>query len=576
MKKNLIFLEVLCLLLTCFGQTISTDKNCTIEWSSFTSCFNGSTLKKPNWKEQILTLYPAQEDGVPCDSIYTVNQVNITFCEEAEIPLPTNLKNTDCSGYNSNFIKCNNGKCIDKTLACNFEDDCGDNSDEYPIYPKCTKEEVITICGLKEKFGETSAGDAQYLERWLKGIPGINKFSNGLDILSGTYRGSVLDMSPQGSCRKVLIENSENMYYRVPSNVASFRQISKITVPQATLYSNGEDLKETLKNELRFNPDRAGLVNELAGRVGLSQQDQVKEMLTSSSVDEITKVYVQQNSDVTKAEVTLQDSMNLIPSIDFVRRVMDLPEKELSYEKYLNFIKDFGTHYVSEANLGGVFKQIQEFSKCFLEYGDYEKYTDHPYTEVLQTCAKDSFMYSFNPDTYTLQNMCTRDEKGSKYHLHDEAEQTIISTIGGSLSTASKIKFNFGPDTWEAWVDSIQQNPTLISENYKIVEITELLNSRFIPMEKERRKNVVNFLRKSIEIYLGAYDSKTLCDPCIKEGYYSDEKIQGSTYLTGTGPDYKCFCLYDETPSAYTCGASSKSKRLYAVLVSLVITLICI
>ena len=55
--------------------------------------------------------------------------------------------------------------------------------------------------------------------------------------------------------------------------------------------------------------------------------------------------------------------MNLIPSIDFVRRVMDLPEKELSYDKYLNFIKDFGTHYVSEANLGGVFKQIQEFSK---------------------------------------------------------------------------------------------------------------------------------------------------------------------------------------------------------------------
>lgn len=45
----------------------------------------------------------------------------------------------------------------------------------------------------------------------------------------------MLDMSPQGSCRKVLIEDSESMYYRVPSNVASFRQTSKITVPQATV-----------------------------------------------------------------------------------------------------------------------------------------------------------------------------------------------------------------------------------------------------------------------------------------------------------------------------------------------------
>jgi len=237
MEKTLIILEVLCLLLSCFGQTISTDKNCTLEWSSFTSCFNGSTFKRPNWKEQILTLFPAQEDGVPCDSTYTVNQVSITSCEEAEISFPTNLKNTDCSGYNSNFFKCNNGKCIEKILTCNFEDDCGDNSDEYPIYTTCpyTKDQKITICGLREELGQTSAGDAQYLERWLKGIPGINKFSNGLDILSGTYRSSVLDMSPQGSCRKVLIEDSESMYYRVPSNVASFRQTSKITVPQATV-----------------------------------------------------------------------------------------------------------------------------------------------------------------------------------------------------------------------------------------------------------------------------------------------------------------------------------------------------
>ena len=41
------------------------------------------------------------------------------------------------------------------------------------------------------------------------------------------------------------------------------------------------------------------------------------------------------------------------------------------------------------------------------------------------------------------------------------------------LLHALKLNLNNRPDTWEAWVDSIQQNPTLISENYKIVEITE-------------------------------------------------------------------------------------------------------
>lgn len=52
-----------------------------------------------NYKEQILTLFPAQEDGVPCDSTYTVNQVSITSCEEAEISFPTNLKNTGISCF---------------------------------------------------------------------------------------------------------------------------------------------------------------------------------------------------------------------------------------------------------------------------------------------------------------------------------------------------------------------------------------------------------------------------------------------------------------------------------------------
>ena len=60
---------------------------------------------------------------------------------------------------------------------------------------------------------------------------------------------------------------------------------------------------ESLRHELRYNPNKAGLVNELTGRVGMSQQDQVKQMMTKNFDKETSTVYVKQNVEVTNAEV---------------------------------------------------------------------------------------------------------------------------------------------------------------------------------------------------------------------------------------------------------------------------------
>jgi len=544
------------------------NDTCKSSWSDPTVCFDGSSLGIPDWKERRLVVIPAQIDGELCSEDILVNKVELLSCDDGEVKvqLPPSLNAIECSDFG--LAKCDNGRCISESLLCNTEDDCGDNSDEQNCVPKS---ETLLYCGFSQDAGKTNV-DPPYLERWLRSIPGINKFSTGFDMLTGTYKSAVLDMSAHGSCRKVLIEGGINEFYRIPANVVSFRQINSIVIDAAQLYASGSSLLTTLQSELRFNPERAGFVSELASRIGLSQQQQVKELVKNSAEDE-HNVFVQQTVQVKTAEVTLQDAKYIIPSSEFVRRLMELPYTDMSYDKYLSFIEDFGTHYVSASNLGGVFKQIQEYSRCWLEYGDFEKFSKKDWREVLPNCARSSYLHSLNPDQASWSPDCTRSESGTISYIREQTVSNFLSTIGGSLETASDLKYTFNEANWKIWIESLKQNPSLTTQSFELKEITDLLQSDYIPMNSERRLGVTKLLKEAIQIYFGAYDSKSLCLPCEKEADYFSESEVGVPYVTGTGVDYKCYCTYDSTPSEYTCGSSSLKGGLICLWIGLLLSI---
>ena len=85
-------------------------------------------------------------------------------------------------------FQCSNGRCIPAGLKCDYSDDCGDNSDESTgdsSAAKCVATTKPVVCGYPLEAGQTSTGLTQWQERYLKGIPGINTFAAGFDLLTG-------------------------------------------------------------------------------------------------------------------------------------------------------------------------------------------------------------------------------------------------------------------------------------------------------------------------------------------------------------------------------------------------------
>jgi len=603
MKSPLILTLALvcCLVVTCHGQTCDNAY-----WSAWSDCFPGTASDPIPFRDRRYVLIPAETclngttgycfDGnlssTPnCVANFSVNHVETESCTNPTGTALNDLQNLPCDDTattaNNNVpteFRCSNGRCISAGLKCDFSDDCGDNSDENSNTAGCPSTDKPIVCGYPLEAGQTSTGLTQWQERYLKGIPGINKFSSGYDLLTGEFKSNVLSMAPFGSCRRVMVAGTDDSYYRLPGNVASYVQYNSLDFGTTKTFTSAKTLLNSAQNALQYDNTFGGLQTGLEGSTGLTQSKTMTDYIKQTANSNNTQTYVSQSAFLKTAKVTLEDSSSLYLSTSFLSRLTELPPNNFSNSKYLSLINDFGTHYVTSGDVGGEYSDTQVYSRCDLDSTTFtDTYDNKDWEDLLPTCVRASFYYNLDQEANPMPSECVGVDKGQEVMVTDMIKEKIVSVFGGGVSEASNIKFSLNKDNWEAWVTSVTNAPSINRNNFVLKDLSELVQSKSIPFDDDtRRQAVAANMKQAINIYLGAYNAEEQCSADCQEitnlDYYDYDEYEdqidttGRKYLTGSSTDYKCQCLYDTPPNYLACSASTLSIST-ALLFALIATL---
>ncbi|XP_069498206.1 complement component C8 beta chain [Ambystoma mexicanum] len=372
---------------------------------------------------------PSQFNGAPCA---------FNDKEEEECAPRSNCRaGKRCEG----FVCAETGRCITRRLLCNGDDDCGDMSDEKnckKVYKTCTSE--------MEQY-------------W-----GIETLGSGLNIFTNDFEGLVLDHRYYaGGCSPNYIIDTR---FRKPYNVDSYLPETKgkyeFAFDEYVSYSSYEE--STFKAHSKQTSASFGFKIPGVFEIGFSYSDSKfkKVIERTRRFSSSASTFVHAKSRLEVARYTLK-SRDLMLHYEFFQRVNSLP-LEYSYGEYRELFRDYGTHYITEATLGGTYEYTLIINKKSMQNSGYS------FSDV-QSCLSVGFNIGANIEgVYVSAGMTTGGCKGLLKEIGDNTSekklvQDFVALVRGGGSeqiTTLAYKQLPTPELMQEWGDAVQYNPDVI------------------------------------------------------------------------------------------------------------------
>nr|XP_003220222.1 PREDICTED: complement component C8 beta chain isoform X1 [Anolis carolinensis] len=461
--------------------------DCTLSsWSSWSMC---DPCQKKRYRFSRVE-QPSQFGGDRCD--YADKET-----EDCVASRP--CRNTvRCEGF-----VCETGRCIHRRLLCNGDNDCGDQSDEK---------------NCKKVFKRCSQPIEQY---W-----GIQMLASGLNIFTNHLEGLVLDHKYYaGACSP---QNIAGTNFRKPFNVESYLAETKgtyeFTSTEYESYSSFEHSVDSAKS--KQESFSVGLKIPGVFHFGYSQDDtRYKRFVQRTKrFSSTSSKFIHARSDLEIAQYKLK-KQNPMLHYEFFQRVLQLP-LEYSYGEYRELFRDYGTHYITEATLGGIYEFTLIMNSDALQKAGYSLSDVRSCTQAgLNLGANIEGVYVSLGISGGACNALLK-EIGDNTSEKKFVEDFIALVRGGASEYIATLaaKELPTPELMQKWGDAVQYNPEIIQ--MKVEPLYELVTSATFANANTLKQN----MRRALEEFQQE-SSSCRCTPC---------QGNGRPFLKGT--HCECIC----------------------------------
>ncbi|KAM4557635.1 complement component C8 beta chain [Fundulus diaphanus] len=490
------------------GQVVVQPVDCVLsEWSRWSRC---DTCAKKRYRYAKLER-PSQFGGELC-------YLNGRQEESCEVPARYTCDNVPlCEG----FLCTQTGRCVHRTLQCNGEDDCGDMSDEAGC----------------QRVSKPCREEAE--EYW-----GIENLAKGINVLNSHVEGVVLDNRYYGG--GCLPHYIQDVPFRKPFNLQQYTLQTggsyDFTLESFTSYS--DYMEHTLRERMTQTSFSFGFSVPGVFSLGFNYNDSKyrKFVSTIRRASGVENSFIQAKAELQLAQYILK-SDGLVLHPEFLQRLRSLPQAYV-YGEYRQIYRDYGTHYITEATLGGDFQHTIILNKKKLEKSDYT-------LDQFKSCVQVGFKIgvtiegvpvSLGVDAGSCGGLLK--EMGEDTKNGAMMEDFVAVVRGGSSEsiTAFLSQKLPSPELMRLWGEGVRFNPDFIRMTTK--PLYELVTSRDFVQDASLKRN----LKRALSEYL-AETSSCRCAPCHNNGV---------AVLKGT----RCECV---CPSGYTgrsCEITYSQKEL--------------
>uniref|UniRef100_A0A3Q3K8P3 Complement component C7 n=2 Tax=Monopterus albus TaxID=43700 RepID=A0A3Q3K8P3_MONAL len=479
--KNItqLFLALLPWLLFLFTPKGFCDQRVHCMWGPFGDWTECDGCTKLQTRSRAMAVY-AQFGGNPC------------YGERTETRSCKTTKGCPIDDGCGRRFRCRSGQCISQTLVCNGDQDCEEDGHDERL---CDAQKHI-VCQ----------------ESVLP--PNTDLLGLGFDVVTGKWRGSVINTKSFGGQCRVIYSGVHNARYRLPLSTIqySFMVTAQNDFSDEMYTSKWHYAKDTVKRET------------VSGTTtGYNNYD----FHETTDKTQTYKLLVLKN-DIEVAQFQ-SNSPQYLPISEELWKALDKLPSVYDYSAYRKVLERFGTHYLSEGSLGGFLKIISWIDE---ETEKWMVTVTHHYQE----CERTKRWILFFP--LTIVN-CK-----SGHHQHTSSGSNArtnqvkkVDVEGGDIQHIAAVKtmqLNNPEKNWEIysnWAESIRSFPKVTKQ--KLRPLWELVKEVQCAGVKKL------YLRRAIEQYV-AESHPCHCRPCSNNGM---------AVMDG----YECKCICKPGTSGLAC-----------------------